>query len=574
MTTPSANFTAATTNRSDSIAPDVECNRRILRRFLIAWLAGGVLLLLLIAVPDTTRTQEARVLVTAREMLERSSAGGVREWLVPHLNDKPRLQKPPLAYWLTAASLATFGVSDFSGRLPAALAMWLTIGATFAIVRRHFGVRAAAFAAAALFGSVMFVRYGALAETDVWVALFNTLAIGAMWRCFEIERNSPPPGAFALRAHVSALAIALLALVKGPPAMFPLLFLLGAAGVLRRWDVPLRWLRVGAPLTALLIAVPWFAYIARTPEAQILWNELNVVASGGGHRGTFFVYFFDLLVASAPWSGVMVLAVAAAIRRARTDARLRVTLVWFAAVFVPLCIVGQKQRHYLMPAMPPLAMLTGWLIDRAIRSSRGADDADDATDGLARAVRPVLIATLCVGLAAAVGLPIAGYFMRGRVLLISDIIIGCAIALGAAYGLWLQSRRGVAASATALAVLGFPAIAFTLLYWSPSTQAHTYRELAATLRREERERTIAPRYAFYAQPENLPLCWAMRRVIPSLPAPPDIAAALEADPKLNLITAAPRSRADDPPPPLPPGYVERLRLQIDGRPIVVYAPKS
>src|SRR5881398_3030952 len=39
----------------------------------------------------------------AREMLER------RDWFVPTNNGVPRLQKPPLVYWLTRLSLGTLG---------------------------------------------------------------------------------------------------------------------------------------------------------------------------------------------------------------------------------------------------------------------------------------------------------------------------------------------------------------------------------------------------------------------------------------------------------------------------------
>ena len=66
-----------------------------------------------------TRSQEARVLETAREMLDAPRHG----WVVPQLNGRPRMQKPPLAYWLTALSFKALGVGEAAGRLPAALAL-------------------------------------------------------------------------------------------------------------------------------------------------------------------------------------------------------------------------------------------------------------------------------------------------------------------------------------------------------------------------------------------------------------------------------------------------------------------
>jgi 4-amino-4-deoxy-L-arabinose transferase-like glycosyltransferase len=551
---------AATTTPGDA---------RIVRWCIMAWIGTGVLMMLLMARPDVQRTQEARVLETAREMLER---GNLRDFIIPHLNGRVRLQKPPLAYWFTAASFSLLGVNDFSGRLPAALAAWLTVLLTFAVARRYFGARAAAFAAAALFGSVLFIRYGTLAETDIWTALFVTLAIDAMLRCLEEGRAPRLTARFAFWAHVSAVAIALTVLSKGLPALFPVLFLVAMCAIRRQWSLLARWLFCGAPLTVILLAAPWFIYITSSPEWKILIDELREMADASGHGGWFFIYFGDLLAGTAPWTGLTVLGVADAVRRARRDPRLALTLVWFLAVFVPLCITPQKQKHYVMPALPPLAILTGWMLDRGVRLTRAEDDAetdDLAADPLVRAVRPVLIITLCVAVAAAVGLPIAGLYMRHRIRPLHDVPLGVGIALAGGMALWLLNRRGLRCGAAALAVLATPIVLLALLYWSPTTQSETFRDVAAAMRRDEIDAGGARfRYGFYAQPESLPLCWAMRRVIPSFSTPGEIEAALAVQPGPVLITTQ-----ASPNPPIPADYVERHRFELDDKPVTIYAPK-
>ena len=103
----------------------------------LMWLAGAAELGAGLGRHAVTRSQEARVLVTSREMLGQPW----NRWLIPHANGQVRLRKPPLAYWLTAASFALFGVGEFQGRLPAALAGWLTVGITFGAGRYLFGWR-------------------------------------------------------------------------------------------------------------------------------------------------------------------------------------------------------------------------------------------------------------------------------------------------------------------------------------------------------------------------------------------------------------------------------------------------
>ena len=69
-------------------------------------LAALILPALLINLGDRPiyKIQEVRIAETAREML----ASG--DWVVPRYNGELRLQKPPLPYWLTAASYRLAGV--------------------------------------------------------------------------------------------------------------------------------------------------------------------------------------------------------------------------------------------------------------------------------------------------------------------------------------------------------------------------------------------------------------------------------------------------------------------------------
>jgi 4-amino-4-deoxy-L-arabinose transferase-like glycosyltransferase len=74
--------------------------------------------------------------------VEGQFAGGAREmlatqqWLVPTNNGVPRLETPPLVYWLIVLSYKIFGVTATAARLPTALAMIASIALTFLIGER------------------------------------------------------------------------------------------------------------------------------------------------------------------------------------------------------------------------------------------------------------------------------------------------------------------------------------------------------------------------------------------------------------------------------------------------------
>ena len=77
--------------------------------------------------------------------VEGQFAGGAREmlatqqWLVPTNDGVPRLQTPPLVYWLIVLSYKIFGVTATAARLPIALALIASIALTFLIGERLAG---------------------------------------------------------------------------------------------------------------------------------------------------------------------------------------------------------------------------------------------------------------------------------------------------------------------------------------------------------------------------------------------------------------------------------------------------
>src|SRR5439155_9997210 len=80
---------------------------------------------------------EGRYAEIAREMLVRG------DWVVPHLQGEPYLDKPPLLYWLVVLSYKAFGVHDWAARVVPALAVHGTILLTYLFGRRLLGERAA-----------------------------------------------------------------------------------------------------------------------------------------------------------------------------------------------------------------------------------------------------------------------------------------------------------------------------------------------------------------------------------------------------------------------------------------------
>src|SRR5512136_1467137 len=75
---------------------------------------------------------EAFYAETPREMIESG------DYISPAFNYEPRLNKPPLSYWVVAAFYKAFGVSLSAARLPIAIGAMILLATAFLLGRLAF----------------------------------------------------------------------------------------------------------------------------------------------------------------------------------------------------------------------------------------------------------------------------------------------------------------------------------------------------------------------------------------------------------------------------------------------------
>src|SRR5262249_31582425 len=124
---------------------------------------------------------EGRYAEIPREMLERG------DWLVPHLQGEPYLDKPPLAYWLTMASYVLFGVGDGPARLAPAIAVHGRILLVYLFRRRRFGQRPALWGALLLALTPGFVGMARLLLLDGVLTFLVTFTLFGLLEAVQGE---------------------------------------------------------------------------------------------------------------------------------------------------------------------------------------------------------------------------------------------------------------------------------------------------------------------------------------------------------------------------------------------------
>ncbi|MEO7500764.1 MAG: glycosyltransferase family 39 protein [Casimicrobiaceae bacterium] len=331
----------------------------------IVAIAMSVVWFALLDVRKLQHPDEGRYAEIAREMLASD------DWVTPRLNGLKYFEKPPLQYWLTAASYKAFGVDEWTARLPAALAGWLAV-----FIVGYAGMRIASPAAGAYAGVVLagMVWHFGIAHMLTLDATLSFWLGGALAAFLVAQRAAAPPREHRAFMLIAWVAIAGAVMTKG------LVGLVIPGGSLVIYSLCTRdfalWRRLELAWGALLLVAltaPWFAVVSnRNPEfAQFFFihEHFQRFLTTTHRRTGGWWYFIPLLVVGLlPWLGMFALAALRGWRDAPRDANgfswLRFCLVWIAFVFVFFSLSGSKLPSYILPLFPAAALVVGWQVVR------------------------------------------------------------------------------------------------------------------------------------------------------------------------------------------------------------------
>ena len=366
----------------------------------------------------------------AREMLHR------HDYVTPFIDGIRFFDKPPLMYWMAAASMRVFGEHDWAGRLPLAFMVLALLLATYALGRRFFGERGGFYGALALATAVGPYLYTRFFIPDVMIALWMTLGVHlflvALDRAAEGEGTAWPSAGFGAVLGLNLLTKGLIGLI------FPLVFCFVYLLLTRQWNLLKRaqiWL--GA-LVFVGVALPWHVLAALRNPAIAMPAGVGLPARAGwawfylynehvarflGKRipfdyGNTPVWLFWVYAALwiMPWTVFLPAAFGMARRQLghHFDVTIRereaalACLVWAGVVLV-FFSVSHRQEYYSLPAMPALALLAGGALARA-ESSEGAPARRSVARWTTWLLLPftLVIAAVCMYFAATAPHPAAG----------------------------------------------------------------------------------------------------------------------------------------------------------------------
>jgi len=266
---------------------------------------------------DIADVRERRIAGTAADVADNG------HWLLPQLEGKPRILKPPFADWIVVGSMRLLGRNEFGFRLPFALAGLGIIFVAWAITRRLFDKETGRIAALILATTPYFISECHSPSQDLLLSFFTGLAL-LLWLVWEKE---------------------------GRPWSASWWGLLMVIGFAFAWPIML-WL--------------WDKDFLLQMIADV---KRSVVPSQEHHGWSYSQHLGNWPWFTYPWSifGVGALFLPAWGRKLQNWSRLRFCSLWLTGNFVFFAACAKQPIHHLLPVIPGVGVIEAVLLQQFLK---------------------------------------------------------------------------------------------------------------------------------------------------------------------------------------------------------------
>ena len=286
------------------------------------------------------------------------------DWLTPRLDGLPFFHKPPLLHWLQAMSMTVFGVHPWSARLVPALHATLMLGLLYLAARHISGERTAQRAAWMLGTSMTFLVGGQYVNHDMMVATWISTAIWCFGGALVLQGSTGRRLAWLgfVACALGVLSKGLIGLVLPGMVVFVWLF------VVRLWPraLHLPWFSGLALFAA--VALPWFVLAQRQFPGMfdyLIIGQHFQRYTGDNFNNQIGAWFYPaaLLLLLFPWALVVLWDGVQSLLRQRLallrapDPWAALLWVWLIGITAFFSLPKSKLVGYILPVMPPLALL-------------------------------------------------------------------------------------------------------------------------------------------------------------------------------------------------------------------------
>ena len=303
--------------------------------------------------------------------------------VTPILYGRPWLEKPALYYWRAMGYYRELGVSDWTARLASATGAFALIILAFLHLKR-FRPGGHLDAALIMVSAVAIFAFSRGASTDMQLAAPFCIGMLGWYAWYETGKKF---WLFDLYFFGAAATLA-----KGPVAPFLALAIICLfLGLRREWSALRRTIWIPGVLLYLLMVLPWYIAVQRRNPTffnEFFWkhNLERYTTNLYQHHQPFYYYALVLILGLLPWTALSIRALVDGMETSIAEWKVRhkpqryvghvragdafpeFLVLWALFPIIFFSFSGSKLPGYILPSIPPLAILTGDYLFRIRRS--------------------------------------------------------------------------------------------------------------------------------------------------------------------------------------------------------------
>lgn len=328
---------------------------------------GGILFFYNLGGWDLWNPDEPRYAQVAMEMLQGEG------WIIPHLNSEVYLDKPPLFFWLMAATATVRGgMNELAARFPSAFFGLCTLLLLFFLGKRLFGEKVGFFAALILATNVEFLWLARRANIDATLTFFTTAAIALLYVGFYHQRGK---WILYLLAY-GAMALGVLAKLQ-IGVIVPVLVVGGYFLIRREW----KFFKDPAHIPGIALFVAfiggWIALAYLSGGEEYLWGLLYHKTAAtffetSSHARPLYYYLAMFPGNFVPWIIFFPSALIFGLSAKGRNKEFIFIFFWFVIIFTFFSLAEAKRELYLLPLYPAASLMVGYLLAQLPLGAEGA----------------------------------------------------------------------------------------------------------------------------------------------------------------------------------------------------------
>jgi 4-amino-4-deoxy-L-arabinose transferase-like glycosyltransferase len=304
------------------------------------------------------------------------------DYVTPRLNHVVYLEKPPLAYWATAAMFKIFGEHEFSARIFSGLCAWGCILLAFSMGSFLHDEKTGLYSAGVLSTFLYIYILGHINLLDIPLAFFVCLATWAGYR--YIIGGKPLKGWLYLLYTASALAFLTKGLIG---VVFPFAILILWLLIAKKGREILRLFSPVGLIILIAIVSPWLILVHRANQ-EFLWfffvheHFLRYTTKIHERYHSVLYYLPVVILGVLPWAAFLIQSIRASRANGdktylgRIDKHFLIT--WIVFIFAFFSVSSSKLIPYIAPLFLPIAVIFGHLFkqydDQAWQPTRKMTD--------------------------------------------------------------------------------------------------------------------------------------------------------------------------------------------------------